>query len=393
VGGSGATIQGLSPGNTVVVGNPVTFTVAASGFTNPVFTAQDSFSGSSASNSNLNSGGYFSWTPNSNDVGTHNFTIYVNDSSGHTGNVTVSVAVQTPTIAITSINPGSVITPNTVFTFNVTPSGFTNPSYTVADSFSGTSITNSNLNSSGYFNWTPASNQIGSHTITVYATDSAGHSANTSYTVNVNSGVSVSVSLPSPSTYIAPGSGVSFQAYPYGFYTPTYSIQDSFGGTSISSSNINNSGAFYWTPNASDVGTHTLTITANDSYGHTATTQTTITVSTTGTVGTNNQTLIASLRAQLAQLLSQIAAIQQGQGTTSSSTGARHIFSTFLTVGSHGSEVSALQQYLTSLGLYSGPINGSYGQLTRRGVMLFQSRHGIKQAGYVGPSTRDALNQ
>ena len=392
-GTGGATIQGLSPGTTVIVGNPVSFTVAASGFSNPVFTAQDSFSGSSMANSDINSAGYFTWTPGSNDIGTHNITVYVNDSSGHSGNVTLALTVQNPNITITSITPGSTVAPNSVLSFNVASAGFNNPSYTVNDSFSGTSVTNSNITSNGSFTWTPATNQSGSHTITVYATDSSGHSANTSITVNVNSGVSIALSAPLPSTSVGAGTSVSFQALAYGFTSPTYSLQDSFSGTSLSNSNITSAGAFSWTPSANDVGTHTITVSANDAYSHYATAQTTVTVSASGTSGSST---LAALQAQLQSLLAQAAALggSTSSGTSASSgTSSGYVFSSYLTPGSTGADVTALQNILTQQGFFSGPVTGYYGNLTESAVVAFQAKNGLNQLGVVGPATRALLNQ
>ena len=47
---------------------------------------------------------------------------------------------------------------------------------------------------------------------------------------------------------------------------------------------------------------------------------------------------------------------------------------------------------LTALGFYSGPVTGFYGSLTETAVGQYQTAHGIDPAGYVGPSTRAALN-
>lgn len=455
VGGSGSSVQGLSPGNTVIVGNAVSFSVAASGFSNPVFTVQDSFSGSSVSSSAINSAGYFSWTPNTNDVGTHNLTIYINDSSGHTGNVTLAITVQTPNLTITSINPGTSVAPNSVLTFYITPAGLTNPSYTLGDTFTGTSITNSNI-SSGSFTWTPASNQSGTHTITVYGTDSLGHSANTSITINVNSGVSVALTALSPGTTIAAGTTGTLAAYAYGFIAPTFSISDTFAGSSVTNSNINSSGYLSWTPRASDAGSHVLTVTVSDSYGHTASAQTTITVlgstvttgittTSTGSTATGfvftsyltqgmTSTEISNLQTVLGKLgfftgpisgyfgpltTASVKKYQQSLGiqqlgvvgpstraalnnltgssasapSTTTSTGDGYVFQNFIGVGYSGTDVTELQKRLTALGYFTGSATGYYGSLTQAAVMQFQGAHSINQAGYVGPSTRAALNQ
>jgi ferredoxin len=77
-------------------------------------------------------------------------------------------------------------------------------------------------------------------------------------------------------------------------------------------------------------------------------------------------------------------------GTTTTS--SQYVFTTFLTYGSTGEAVTALQKQLTADGLYGGSITGYYGTLTTAAVKAFQTKHGINAAGYVGPSTRAALN-
>jgi peptidoglycan hydrolase-like protein with peptidoglycan-binding domain len=64
----------------------------------------------------------------------------------------------------------------------------------------------------------------------------------------------------------------------------------------------------------------------------------------------------------------------------------------FLSVGSSGTQVTNLQKYLTQKGFYAGPITGYYGALTQVAVKTYQNAHGIDPLGYVGPSTRAALN-
>ena len=74
------------------------------------------------------------------------------------------------------------------------------------------------------------------------------------------------------------------------------------------------------------------------------------------------------------------------------STVTAYQFTNLLKLGSKGTEVSRLQQKLTDLGMYNGPINGSFGPLTKAAVIKFQKSNGINPVGYVGVSTRNALN-
>ncbi|MDE2040825.1 MAG: peptidoglycan-binding protein [Patescibacteria group bacterium] len=75
-----------------------------------------------------------------------------------------------------------------------------------------------------------------------------------------------------------------------------------------------------------------------------------------------------------------------------------HAFSRYLYIGMTplgvaDPDVTALQQRLTSDGLYSGPITGYFGNQTRAAVILYQEKHGLSPLGVVGPSTRALLNQ
>ena len=79
--------------------------------------------------------------------------------------------------------------------------------------------------------------------------------------------------------------------------------------------------------------------------------------------------------------------------SNTSTTNASYSFLRPLGVGSTGADVMALQQRLTNDGFYSGPISGTYGQLTSAGVKLYQAQHNLNQLGIVGPATRGLLNQ
>lgn len=56
------------------------------------------------------------------------------------------------------------------------------------------------------------------------------------------------------------------------------------------------------------------------------------------------------------------------------------------------SDVKKLQEFLTSIGLYKGPITGNFFEQTRDAVKKFQRKNGIKDTGYVGKITRRLIN-
>ncbi|MET0628420.1 MAG: peptidoglycan-binding domain-containing protein [Acidimicrobiia bacterium] len=60
--------------------------------------------------------------------------------------------------------------------------------------------------------------------------------------------------------------------------------------------------------------------------------------------------------------------------------------------GSSGADVLLVQQTLTRLGLYKGPLDSSYGPSTAAAVTAFQTQKGLTPAdGQVGPATWAAL--
>lgn len=67
-------------------------------------------------------------------------------------------------------------------------------------------------------------------------------------------------------------------------------------------------------------------------------------------------------------------------------------FNTDLEFGMESDAVVELQKNLTSAGVYSGPITGYFGSLTRAAVKKYQEKNGIKSTGYFGPLTREKMN-
>jgi len=68
------------------------------------------------------------------------------------------------------------------------------------------------------------------------------------------------------------------------------------------------------------------------------------------------------------------------------------VFNIDLGYGMTNSDVTELQTRLTSEGVYTGPISGSFGPLTKVAVKAYQAKKGLPQTGFVGPLTRAALN-
>ena len=63
-----------------------------------------------------------------------------------------------------------------------------------------------------------------------------------------------------------------------------------------------------------------------------------------------------------------------------------------LSLGTTGTDVSSLQQFLTDENLYTGPITAKFGPLTFSALIKFQAEEGLTTTGFFGPSTRADAN-
>lgn len=104
----------------------------------------------------------------------------------------------------------------------------------------------------------------------------------------------------------------------------------------------------------------------------------------------------AELTAQINSLLAMIAQLQAQIAGGTPTAGASVMFTSDLTIGSTGAEVTALQQWLVSKGymvMPAGVAYGYFGPLTQSALAKYQAEAGISPAaGYFGPITRAKLN-
>ena len=345
--------------------------------------------------------------------GTINATIMFTDMNGNSGSATVNVL---------SNGTGSTSNANGYVTSNANSTGILYAGNTIIFTVV-PSIAEPNARSvTGSYNGVPLAWNTSNNgqTFTAVYTVAIGQS-NTTYPLQI-SGVSI---IDQYGNTIGPFSGSDIQktitatavAGPITIYqsnpvpsiganqTPSYGFVSTEAGTihygGDCSSPTTNAVAGLNTVvfNTLAVGTHNnCTITVTDATGNTSS-QLVISPFTIGTTATNSATSATaasgSTAAQIAALQSQLAQLQTQAavgGTTSGGAGTTTAFTEFLSVGSQGAQVKALQTRLAADGFYSGAITGFYGSLTQTAVEKYQTAHGISPKGYVGPSTRTELN-
>lgn len=428
-----ASITGLTPGDTVRAKSLITFKVSTTGFLAQAYQVTDSFAGSSVSNTHFDNAGNFSWVPVASDAGVHTLTITARNYSGDSATITKTITVQPPpSVRIESMSPGEQIMPGTTLNFRVVPDGFTDPKYIIGDSFSGSSVTISNLDTAGNFTWTPNLSQNGDHSITVYVSDSQGRSAQVSQNVRVGAGPSLAVTNLQPGDTVKPGTQVTFTLAPINYRPSSFALMDSFSGSTAGNGNLNMNGTFAWSPATSDVGYHELTITGTVGfYGESASIKQKVTVlnpdgtmpanvpapavagastaltttaaaqpSTTSTTSTGAVVAgseVDALLKQLATLQAQMASLSSSSGGSTAASAptpapSTVTFVSYLRPGSEGDEVLALQNVLKAQGYFDHEPTGYYGDLTVDAVVSFQQAKGLDALGVVGPATRLALN-
>lgn len=376
-------VDALSPGTTVPAKQLITFNVLTSGFSSPYYQVTDSFPNSTVSAANnVNAGGHFSWVPNAQDVGQHALTITARDFNGNEATTNLTLTITPPPSASISVSPSSAAIPTgTQVAFAVLTPGFTNPSFSLSDSFSGSTLSQTTVSSSGQFTWTPNLTQEGDHIVTVYVSDSSGASASATVTVHIGPLPTLTIDNLNPGMNAPIGTTTSFNIRATGYIPTVFGVYDQFSGsTSLSPNAVSTNGQFTWIPQPQDIGVHTITITGSiGPFGKSASTTQMYVIYDPKTGLTNTAPAVTSAPAPAAA----------PQATSASVTGQ---FVSSLNIGSESGEVTALQTLLIKLGFLSGSPTGYYGSLTFAAVKKFQAAKGIAQLGFTGPQTRAALN-
>lgn len=361
----------ISPSTTVPVGTAVSFKFDTEAY-GLKYTIFDDSPQSTISNSNITQAGYFNWTPQEQDIGTHTLVFTVIDQNNTKTTLTQNLTiVQASSVSIQNISRTSAF-PDESVSFGVAALGYVSPNYYVYDSFSGTSVSNANIDAYGNFNWKPTKNDVGVHNIQITVTNSQGRRDVVYQTITVN-GIkfeSVPGSVEAETTIRIP-----FKIY--GISSPTYSIRDSFRGNTIDSAKIEDN-HFIWRPERVDVGHHVVTVTTTEGSNIS---ETTFSITVSSGISNSVQTITP-------------VAVRDTVTSSATSVGVKKFtFTTDLKIGSKGIAVTELQKKLKAIGVYSGPITGTFGFQTQAGVKAFQKKYKISQIGTVGPKTRAELNR
>ncbi len=196
-------IQNLLPGAMAFTREPVTFRASAPGFTNPNFSVRDRYAGTTVSAANITATGGFSWTPAVNEQGLHTITVTATDLYGHAASAAQSLLVEPPSTQIIKLAPGTAVGVGSPVTFSASTTGLTNPTYAVSDSLGWFSTVGaSSTDASGNFSWTPAKSDLGTHVLTLTASDANGSVATAKATITV------SLAAPAEST-VTPSAGTA----------------------------------------------------------------------------------------------------------------------------------------------------------------------------------------
>jgi hypothetical protein len=341
--------------------------------------------------------------------GTINATILFTDMNGNSGSATVNVLSNSAgstnsvggSITSNANTPGTLYAGNPIV-FTLVPSTPEPNARSVTGSYNGVPL--SWYTSNGGATYTATYTVMAGQSNTTYPLQISGVSLVDQYgnTIGPFAGSDVEKTITASAVV---GPITIYQATPVtasaANLTPSYGFVSTeagaihYGGDCSSPTTAASAGLNTVTFNALSQGTHgNCTITVTDSAGNVSnqlvvspfTVGAATPVAAVASSSSDLTTQLQSLQSQLAQLQS------QANGSNSGSASTAVNFTEFLSVGSQDAQVSALQQRLTTDGFYSGPITGFYGTLTKAAVKKFQSAHAIATKGYVGPSTRTALN-
>ena len=235
------------------VGNNDSFQIVAKGIPEEItYTLQ---SGSLPSGITLSPQGLLSGTGVANTGGTHTFTVRATNTTGFTDQVFTLTMKEAPVITSTAPLPAFVIGANTPSTYNFTASGFPLPIFSTFDSLP-KGVT---LSSTGVLTGTPVSGTEGTYEFTVIATGGDNLVAKRTFTLTVNSAVSITSAS---GTSAHNGTASTFQVKTTGAPpASTFSLTGAPSGVTIDNTGLISIAS------TTVAGNHSFTVNASNGFG------------------------------------------------------------------------------------------------------------------------------
>jgi parallel beta-helix repeat protein len=211
--------------------------------------------------------GIISWTPTATQAGNHDVTIQVTDASGSsdTQTFTITVAEEANMAPEITSTPVTTSTEGERYTYQVEAEDANNDTLTYSLTTGPDGMTMDEA--TGVIHWTPSGTQAGSHDIVITVSDGRDGSDTQSFAIDVEE----SINNPPVIISIPVTTGIKGEIYEYDVEatdadsdTLTYSLTAFPEGMVVDSS----TGVISWTPSATQVGSHDVTVEVDDGrYG------------------------------------------------------------------------------------------------------------------------------
>ena len=233
--------------------------------------------------------GVINWSPSGADVGTQDVVVRVTDSDSLFATQSYGILVtDVPYAPVITSTPVTTAAVDVAYSYDVEASDADGDvlSYSLVEAPSGMAIDGT----SGLISWTPTSAQVGSHPVTLQVDDGNGGTATQSYTVAVAAAPNTAPNITStPATTAMEGVAYSYDvdATDADGDTLSYSLVTAPSGMTIDGT----SGLVSWTPSAAQVGSHPVSVQADDGNGGTTSQSYTLVV----TAAANSGPVISSI--------------------------------------------------------------------------------------------------
>jgi large repetitive protein len=326
---SKVTITTTSPLPTGIIGTAYSQTLVATGGTGSPYTWTVTSGSSSLTAVGLSLSGTGVLSGATPIAGSASFTVQAKDSAGNTGTATLSVTIDSK-VTITTASPLPTGIVGTAYTQTLAASGGTGTPYTWTVTSGSSSLTAVGLSLSTTGVLSGATPIAGTASFTAQAKDSAGNTGSATFSLTIDSKVSITTTSPLPSGVVGTAYSQTFAAIggtgtPYTWTVTSGSSSITAVGLSLSSTGVL-SGA---TPIA---GSASFTVQAKDSLGNTASASFSVTINASLTITTTTLPS-ATTNAAYSQ---QLASAGGSGGNVWSTTGTSNLGAFNLTLSASG---------------------------------------------------------